>query len=382
MGSIFNRGTKSKPNWYAQYKEGGRWKMVATKAPTKTQAAAFLAAAETRIANGQVGVLPQVKVMTFAELAELWLREHSAVNCTSHEDNVFRMRKHLLPAFGKMPVNEIDGAAVKAFVARMSALTRPGATKDAASVPKYSPNTINRVLALLRKVLRDGAREWSKKSGLVAAPHIKLLKVPQVPIECLDQAQAERFLNWTRAHQPNDFPLYAAAIFTGLRMGELYGLRWADVNLETAQAAVHRNYQAAFKKDKKVHYTRLNQQVVELLAEWRKRCPESPEGLVFPREDGGMRIAEKPPKGFVDALEASGCPPITFHGLRHSYVSLVVAAGVDIAVAQRLVGHSTLAMTQRYAHFAPAHMQSAANAVSLKLEEGPALLTVMDGGKK
>jgi hypothetical protein len=70
MGSVFNRGRRDKPKWTAQWKENGRWRMVATKQTTKQKALRFLRLAEERVSQGRVGVEPDAPGTSFSDVAE------------------------------------------------------------------------------------------------------------------------------------------------------------------------------------------------------------------------------------------------------------------------------------------------------------------------
>jgi integrase len=214
LGSVFNRGTRDRPNWYGKYKDhDGRWKTVPTGKPTKLEARRWIEEAEGRIADGRVGVEAPVEEMTFDALADYWLENHSAAACVSHDDNVSRM-KHLRVAFGKDKLSQITAQRIdelKAQMARKKRRAAAGGTME----PHWQPATINRVVALLRKVMNDAVR-WGY---IAAAPRVKMLPVPEHDFDYLHREEAERFLSWTRENAPEDFPLYATAIYTGARMG-------------------------------------------------------------------------------------------------------------------------------------------------------------------
>jgi len=345
MGSIINRGTKADPKWYAKYRErDGRQKMVNTYATSKQKARDFLRAAEENVARGRIGVEKRGEEKTFADLAAHWLKVHSA-SLTSHADNEGRM-KHLTGAFGRLAVSAISAERVALLRARMAAETVED--DDGKRVPRWRPNTINRVLALLRKVLNDAVGwGWAR-----SAPRVKLLSVPETSFDFLQRDEAERFLSHVTVAAPNDAALYTTAIFTGQRMGELYGLVWPDLDLSRGLITVRRSYDRPFTKSKKVRHVRINKQLSAVLKAWRDVCPKGPLGLVFPLPDGGGRPRERPPKGFSDLLIAARCHPIRFHDLRHTAASLLVMAGVSLRAVQQQLGHSTITVTEKYAHLA------------------------------
>ena len=245
---------------------------------SKAKAKEFLRNAEQNVDMGRVGVEQRGDERTFAELAAHWLKVHSAT-LTSHADNVSRMA-HLTTAFSTLAVSQVTTERVDLLRARMAAET---ITNDKGKkVARWRPNTVNRVLALLRKILHDGVG-WG---WLRSAPRVRLLSAPETAFSYLPRDQAERFLSHAATAAPADAVLYTAAIFTGMRMGELYGLRWADVDLGRGLITVRRSYDQEFTKSKKVRHVRVNKELGGALMRWRDRCPKGEAGLAFPMADG------------------------------------------------------------------------------------------------
>ncbi len=384
MGSIVNRGTKAEPKWYVTYKDiDGRWKMRNSKQPSRAKAQAHLAGIEGNVAHGKVGIEETKVEAPFNELADYWLENHSAVKCSSHDENMSRMQ-HLRKAFGKKPPSWITAQRIDEFAAWAKRETVTD--KEGNEKPRWAGNTINRILALLRKVLNDGVR-WGR---LPHAPKIRLLPVPETAFDYLQRDEAERFLSWTKMNAPNDYPLYATAIYAGARMGELYGLLWPDLDLERGVMTVQRSYDQPYTKSKKVRRVRLNRQLATLLKDWRRTCPRPPTvqgqpdapALVFPVRDGTRRAREKPPLEWKAHLAGARCHAITFHDLRHTAASLMVMAGASLRFVQQQLGHSTILVTEKYSHLSPEFVASEADRVSLDVQNGLGQLVALDGGRE
>jgi integrase len=372
MGSIINRGTKADPKWYVKYRDAdGRQKMANSYATSKEKAKQFLRLAEENVANGRVGVEKRGEEKTFAELAAHWLEVHSAT-LESHADNVGRM-EHLTKALGKLPVSGVTAETVALLRARMAAETVPNGKGK--KVQRWRPSTVNRVLALLRKVLNDGVSwGWAR-----SAPKVKLLPVPETAFDFLKREEAERFLSHVAVAAPNDAALYTTAIYTGARMGEIWGLRWADLDLARGLITVRRNYDRDFTKSKKIRHVRINKQLGGVLKGWRRVCPKGDLELVFPKPDGTMRARERPPEGFEKRLAEARCHKIRFHDLRHTAASLLVMAGVSLRAVQTMLGHSTIQVTEKYAHLAPDFQEREADRLKLDVQIGLGGLVVLRG---
>ena len=164
-------------------------------------------------------------------------------------------------------------------------------------------------------------------------------------------------------------------------MGELYGLRWPDVDLARGLITVRRSYDRDFTKSKKVRHVRINKQLGSVLKAWRDVCPKGPLGLVFPKPDGTLRARERPPEGFDKRLAEARCHSIRFHDLRHTAASLLVMAGVSLRAVQTMLGHSTIQVTEKYAHLAPDFQEREAERLKLDVQVGLGNLVALDGGR-
>jgi integrase len=145
------------------------------------------------------------------------------------------------------------------------------------------------------------------------------------------------------------------SLHTGLRKGELLGLRWQDLDLQARRLTVARSYQCTPKSGKARHL-RLPAVLVPLLLGWQKECPKSADGAVFPigrakGRTGGAAAMLGLPRLWAEV----GLRPVShvWHCLRHSMASHYIMAGGNILALQRILGHSDLKMTLIYAHLAP-----------------------------
>jgi integrase len=92
-------------------------------------------------------------------------------------------------------------------------------------------------------------------------------------------------------------------------------------------------------------------------------------------------VREKPPVEFTTHLTDSRCHSITFHDLRHTAASLMVMSGASLRFVQQQLGHSTILVTEKYAHLSPDFVASEADRVSLNVQNGLGQLVALDGGK-
>lgn len=192
----------------------------------------------------------------------------------------------------------------------------------------------------------------------------------------LTQEQATAFLAATRDHRHH--ALYVLALSTGMRQGELLGLRWQDVDLDAGQLGVRRTLQRqreaglVFSEPKTARSRRtieLSRPAVVALREHRRKQLETrlqlgPEwqdhGLVFTGLFGSPVDPSHQTAVFKQALKEAGLPVIRFHDLRHTAATLLLSRGVHPKVVSEMLGHTTITLTlDTYSHLVPTMHQQA-----------------------
>ena len=148
-------------------------------------------------------------------------------------------------------------------------------------------------------------------------------------------------------------PLVLLALNTGLRRGELFQLRWEDVQLKPRLLTVR----GAGAKSGQTRHIPLNSEALRLLKQWKPGDAAS-RTFVFAnvRSTEPLGDVKKAWKALMRKAEVSA---FRFHDLRHTFASKLVMAGVDLNTVRELLGHSDVAMTLRYAHLAPEHKAAA-----------------------
>jgi integrase len=242
----------------------------------------------------------------------------------------------LLERLGDVSVYEIDSALLQRYVQERLATVKPA--------------TINRELALLSVALNH-----ARKIGFDRVPNpTRGLKMREAEIrlrwltegeaaaliEAAKTSKAEFLADWIRV-----------ALDTGLRAGELCRLRWGDVMADrlTVQAS-----NAKSGRSRTIPLTPAAQAAI-------KRQPKR-SVWVFSQPDG-LRVLDVR-TAMRNACARAGIEPITPHVLRHTCASWLVQRGVPIYLVRAMLGHSTIAVTERYAHLAPDHLQECVAALS------------------
>lgn len=275
-------------------------------------------------------------VHTLAELWEHWSTHHGKQK-RSRETDESIYKFHLEPAFGTWRLDHIDAQAIALF-------------KLDPKRACVSHNTVNHHLSLLITMLRYAVEiAW-----LQDAPNIKKYRVRPPTFTYLRSTdEVRRFLTAAKEETPEIFALYLTALHTGLRAGEIAGLRWSDVDLAQRIITVEHSYTGPTKGGE-IRHVPIDDVLLPSLREHRLRRTTE---LVFPSSVGEMlRRDSRPLKQTLRrVLERARFDPsyITFHDLRHTFASHWMLNRGDVFKLQKILGHKNIKTTMRYAHLAP-----------------------------
>jgi integrase len=246
------------------------------------------------------------------------------------------------------PLSEITASRIAEWEARRLA-SRSRQTGEPLAVA-----SINRPLATLRALLRMAHEKWEV---LTKAPHIKLER-ERGRLRWLTAEEAERLLAACRTSKNADLvDLVEFTLFTGLRQGEALELTWERVERSRGIILIEET-----KNDKPREVT-LNGRADAVLL---RRSPKD-EGLVF-----GATSFDHFRSAWETSVRRAKLKNVRFHDLRHTFASWCVQRGATLQEVKDLLGHSSLAMTLRYAHLAPEHLRTAVSRLDDILSEVPA----------
>lgn len=218
-----------------------------------------------------------------------------------------------------------------------------------------APATINRELALLSGALNHARREWDWDIPNPAAG--RKLKEPEGRVRWLTRAEAQALIRAAegirQAQHLADFIRLALA--TGCRSGELLGLDWRRVDFHAGLIHLDGSHTKSGKRRSIPVNTDARGALLGRARHRAEHCPASP--WVF-ADSKGERIASVK-KSFATACKAAKVEDFRIHDLRHTCAAWLVSAGVPLPEVRDLLGHSTVKMTERYAHLAPENVRQA-----------------------
>ena len=379
MGFVVKRADR----WHVRFKDSsGQWKERATKARTKSEAKRIVADLERANERQYFGLEPLSPLNgggTFGELVDWWVTTYLA-RSPSYKRAIGTVRKHLLESdIAAVPVSSVESSTIEVFLQ--------------SKADECTPATTNHIRAYIGRVFSAARRagKWPRLNPVLGVAKRKVPK--QVP----DYLRTEEVPLVLAALAPRWKPLFATAIYTGLRRGELFGLRKRDVDLQGMMMTVARSYDRDTTKGGHADIIPIAKELAPYL---REALAASSCELVFPGADGTM-MPDTIQLQFVlrRALHRAGivtswvhkcrrrscghveqhpdadlrqCPacgmrlwptgqvrPIRFHHLRHTTASLLMMAGVNPAAVQRILRHSDPRITTEvYGHLAPGYLRT------------------------
>ena len=335
--------------WEARYR-GPDGRERSRRFSTRRDAQAFL---ERTGADQQRGEWrdPQGAKVLVADWVEAWWATTVNLRPSSRARDEAYIRNHVLPAFGELPLGAITQLDVRAWVAELSAGGK-------------APATVQKAYQTLSKILRGAV-----DAGLIAQSPCRRIGLPRVEREEMRFLTPAEISALAKAIEPRYRAMVLFDAYCGLRLGELAGLRRGRVDLlrrqvRVSEIAVEVKGQLIFGPPKTRAGNRkvpLPRFVAEEMAVHLDRYGEAdPDALVFVGADGGaLRANGWRARHWRPAIRAAGLEPLRPHDLRHTAVSLWVAAGASPKQIATWAGHTSVSVVlDRYGHLFPGHEEA------------------------
>ncbi len=352
---------------------------------TKKDAEVELAKFVTEVQNGLV---IDGKSLKFSEFTEIWKRDYGSKELapTTYKRYCRMLETRLLPYFRHFYINKIRPTDIMKFydlLEKDTQLVRKSGNNGAKTKKPLSSKTILEHHRLLRAMLHK-AVYWQL---IVANPaeRVQAPKARKPKRKSYDDEQTKILLENLEKLSVEETKYKVAIIltvFTGVRLGELMGLEWQDVDFKNGIISINRSSQylsdmGVFTKTPKtessIREIAIPEFIISLLEEY-KLWYEDQKSIygelwtnsdrLFVQADGKPMHPSSISKWFVKYVSTIGLPVINFHGLRHTNASLLVAQNVDIAVVSARLGHAQISTTlDFYVHPLLSHNRKAGYAL-------------------
>ncbi len=329
-------------------KKVGRDKQVAQEVAKKIEA---------KLTLGDMNLDKEERIIpTFGEYAKIWIEITVPATCKpiSISDYKGILNNHVLPVFNKIPVTEITRMKIKGFLMKK---TNDGL---AASTVVHIKNAISGVLNL---AVDDQVLTTNPAHKLGKIVREKGLKLQFDPFS---KEETMLFLNTFREHFPRHYPMALTLCRTGMRLGEVIGLQWGDIDFNSRFITIRRGRSKSRTESPKNGKSRridMSKQLTETLNELKRQRIEDKlkngwkdmPKWVFVSEKGTPLIeGHWREKVFNKVLEKAKLRKIRIHDLRHGYASQLIQAGESLAYIRDQLGHHSIKVTvDIYGHLAP-----------------------------
>lgn len=368
--------TKKGNRWYAVVYEGRdeagkpkrRWISAGTR---KADAERVLADLIRKKHEGEPLVLAKGTLGQY--LTERWLPvQESRLRRSTYDSYRRNIDLHVLPALGQRQLAKLSPGDLDLFYADLLAKGRRGKGTDRKGL---APKTVRNIHVMLNKALSDAQRK-----GLVVRNVAELADPPKLSaqrreeVRAWDADQLCTFLDAIAAQR--FFPAFHLSAHTGMRRGEILGLRWGDIDLEAGRVSVR---QALVSVAYEVHISDvktgngrrtidIEEGAVAVLETWRRLRSDERGGkapaksdLVFTRDDGAWLHPDLFSQIFDRAVAKLDVPEITLHDLRHTHATILLMNGTPVKVVSERLGHASPAFTMSvYQHVLPGMQAEAA----------------------
>jgi len=342
---------------------------------TKKEAEKELARMLTEI---ETGLYCEPSKLSFGEYLKKWLADYAKVKTSPKTYSRYEeiILKSVIPNLGQVIVEKLKPLHLQSYYTKMLTEGRQDGSGG------LSSTTVLKHHLILHKAL-ESAVKWQLVPRNVADA-VEAPKKAPTEMAILSEEQVNEMIKLTL--DSAYFPQIVLAILTGMRRGEIYGLRWRDVDLvegiiTVRQASQYTKEKGIFFKEPKTTSSRrsldVSDYVVTVLRKVKveqNKCKlaygehyhEESGDLIFTQPDGRPQHPDSISSWFPEFIEKNGLPRVRFHDLRHSHASLLLKNGESLKLISERLGHAGVGITSDiYTHLAPGMQKKAA----AKLEE-------------
>ena len=302
---------------------------------------------------------------TVGQWMEVWFEHYAKVKVRPSSHQTYRgyIDNHIKPSIGKIPLEKLTSLELQKLYKKLlegGRVERIESRKQSKGLSAKTVRNIHQIISSAMKLAQEQKLIASNPAEGCALPRMGHQEMKTLPVE-----QLHSFLR--EAKDSGVFELYYLELATGLRRGELLGLKWEDIDLERGDLRVRRQIaringevvEAPLKTKNAYRTLPLAEDTVSILLEQKKKVAGSP--WVFPSSTGGPISPDSVLHMLHRVLKRAGLPRIRFHDLRHTFATLALQNGVDVKTVSGMLGHFSAGFTlDTYAHVTTASQRQAA----------------------
>ena len=303
---------------------------------------------------------------TVGQWMDVWYKNYAKIKVrpSSHQTYKGYIENHIKPNIGDIPLEKLTTLDLQRLYKTLLANGRVDRLESKGQPKGLSPKTVRNIHQILSSALKLAQEQriiLTNPAEGCALPKVEHREMKTLPVE-----QLQSFLR--EAKDSGVFELYYLELATGLRRGELLGLKWEDIDLEHGDLRVRRQIaringkvvEAPLKTKNAYRTLPLAEDTISILNEQKKKVGNSP--WVFPSATGGPISPDSVLHMLHRVLKRAGLPQVRFHDLRHTFATLALQNGVDIKTVSGMLGHFSAGFTlDTYAHVTTSAQKAAAN---------------------
>ena len=330
---------------------------------TQAEVKAKLKAAIEANTNLDIVKAEQYKV---GQWMDVWFENCAKIKVRPSSHQTYRgyIDNHIKPSIGSVPLSKLSSLHLQQLYKKLltgGRVERTEAKKQPKGLSAKTVRNINQVISSAMDFAKDQKLIASNPTDGCALPKLEHREMKTLPVE-----QLTFFLR--EAKETGVFEMYYIELATGLRRGELLGLKWEDIDLEQGSLRVQRQVcridgeivEAPLKTKNAYRVLPLSAEAVEVLREQRRKSGKSQ--YVFPSPAGGPISPDSVLHMLHRVLKRAGLPKVRFHDLRHTFAILALQNGVDIKTVSGMLGHYSAGFTlDTYTHVTTSAKREAAN---------------------
>ena len=302
---------------------------------------------------------------TVGQWMEVWFEHYAKVKVRPSSHQTYRgyIDNHIKPNIGKIPLEKLTSLELQKFYKKLLTNGRVDRLESRHQAKGLSPKTVRNIHQII-----SSAMSLAKEQKLIVANPAEGCALPRLEHREMKTLPVEQLQSFLReAKESGVYELYYLELATGLRRGELLGLKWEDIDLERGDLRVRRQIaringevvEAPLKTKNAYRTLPLAEDTVSILLEQKEKVGGSP--WVFPSPTGGPISPDSVLHMLHRVLKRAGLPRIRFHDLRHTFATLALQSGVDVKTVSGMLGHFSAGFTlDTYAHVTTASQRQAA----------------------
>jgi integrase/recombinase XerD len=341
MASLYQRNDSR--TWWVRFQLHGIRVQRSSGTTKRSQALRFLSRTMEEERQRQEQGFTKVR---FATLCDEYARLHLPILKPRTRENYLGHLKVIREHFGDRYIDEVKKVHVSSFVSELK--------KGGLKTP-----TVRRYLATLSSLFSFAERSgWLSQNPVL---HFDKRSIPEAQPRSRFLSKVE-YRHLLAASGPRLRPLVEMAAETGMRLEELLGLKWDQVDLE------RREVRLVITKTNRPRVIPLSDRAVAVLV--ARGGPLGTSPYVFINEATGNRYRTIK-RAFRTACRRAGITDFRWHDLRHCFASWAIQRGADLYRVSRILGHGSLQMTTRYAHLGTQHLHEVVRSVATPAATGP-----------